>query len=322
MIDSRQLKELTKEGCITENEPLAGHTTFRIGGPADYFATPSDEKEVAEIISLCKKAGLPFFVMGNGSNLLVGDKGFRGLVLSISKKMSACQVEKGTCFGKPAMPPLKGDNHNEEVMGRIHAEAGISLAKLAGEAAREELTGLEFAAGIPGTLGGAVFMNAGAYGGEIKDVLLCARVLLPDGTIRSFSTEELSLGYRHSILMENHGIVLSAEFLLKKGNKEAVYARMKELAGKRMEKQPLEYPSAGSTFKRPEGYFAGKLIMDAGLSGYRVGDAMVSEKHCGFVINAGNATAKEVQTLMQEVSDKVFEASGVRLEPEVRMIGE
>ena len=304
MIDIRQLKELTKEECIIENEPLAGHTTFRIGGPADYFATPSSEKEVADILNFCRREGLPFFVMGNGSNLLAGDKGFRGLVLSISKNMSACRME------------------TEGEYTRIYAEAGISLSNLAGQAAKQGLTGLEFAAGIPGTLGGAVFMNAGAYGGEIKDVLASARVLLPDGTIQSFSTKELKLGYRHSILMENNGIILSAQFLLKKGNKEAIYARMKELAGKRMEKQPLEYPSAGSTFKRPEGYFAGKLIMDAGLSGYRVGDAMVSEKHCGFVINAGKATAKEVRTLMQEVSDKVFETFGVRLEPEVRMFGE
>lgn len=303
-MDSRQLKELTKEGCIIENEPLAGHTTFRIGGPADYFATPSSEKEVADIITFCRKEGLPFFVMGNGSNLLAGDKGFRGLVLSISKNMSACRMEtKG------------GQTH-------VFAEAGISLSALAGQAARQELTGLEFAAGIPGTLGGAVFMNAGAYGGEIKDALVCARVLLPDGTIRRFSKEELELGYRHSVLMENNGIVLSAEFLLGKGKKEEIYAKMKELAAKRIEKQPLEYPSAGSTFKRPEGYFAGKLIMDAGLSGYRVGDAMVSEKHCGFVINAGKATAEDVRTLMREVSDLVFEKCGVRLEPEVRMLGE
>lgn len=284
---------------ITLNEPMSKHTTFRIGGTADVFVTPK-VSEVADIVKLAKEYKVPVTVIGNGSNLLVGDKGIRGLVLS---------------FGKPADEIVLEGTH-------MRVGAGTLLSKSAQEAAKNSLTGLEFAAGIPGTLGGAIVMNAGAYGGEMKDVVVSATVLTPQGEVKVLSLEELELSYRHSCIPENDYIVLEAELTLAVGKEEEIRAIMDDFKGRRIDKQPLEYPSAGSTFKRPEGYFAGKLIQDADLRGYSVGGAQVSEKHCGFVINKGGATAADVCTLMKNVKEKVYEQFQVELEPEVKMIGE
>ena len=289
---------LTKEQILVD-EPMSRHTTFKAGGPADYYLIP-EEGQIVEVIQLCQEEDVPYYVIGNGSNLLVGDKGIRGVVMEIGSGISEVSLKENV----------------------ICAQAGISLARLAQEAARAGLTGLEFASGIPGTVGGAVVMNAGAYGGEMKDVLAWALILKPDGELQKLSAEELQLSYRHSIVPEIGGIVLQAAFQLAPGNVEQIRDKMEQLRKQRMEKQPLEYGSAGSTFKRPEGYFAGKLIMDAGLRGYRVGDAQVSEKHCGFVINRGQATATEILKLIQDVKAQVKEQFGVELEPEVKMIGE
>ncbi len=292
------LQILTKEQILID-EPMSRHTTFRVGGPADYYLKP-ELAQTAEILKLCREDGLSVQVIGNGSNLLVGDRGIRGVVLEIGTSVAEVSVE-GT---------------------QIRAEAGATLAKLAQEAAKAGLAGLEFASGIPGTVGGAVVMNAGAYGGEVKDVLQYAKILCEDGEVREFTAEELELSYRHSIVPEINGIVLEAVFVLEEAKESQIRARMEELREQRTTKQPLEYPSAGSTFKRPEGYFAGKLIMDAGLRGYRVGDAQVSEKHCGFVINRGQATAADILKLIEDVKAVVLEQFGVELEPEVKLVGE
>ncbi len=285
---------------ILTNEPMSRHTTFRIGGPADYFIMPGTAEELAQVIRLCREADMPFYIMGNGSNLLVGDKGYRGAVIQIFKRMNEVRVQ---------------DNC-------IYAQAGALLSKIAAEALKAGLGGFEFASGIPGTLGGALMMNAGAYGGEMKQVLKSAEVLDMEGNVFSLPVEEMELGYRTSIFSKRGYIVLGAEIVLQPGNPQEIRDKMEDLKERRVTKQPLEYGSAGSTFKRPEGYFAGKLIQEAGLRGFRVGDAQVSEKHCGFVINRGNATAAEVMRLMNEVTDRVEKNSGVRLEPEVKRIGE
>ncbi|MBO4505773.1 MAG: UDP-N-acetylmuramate dehydrogenase, partial [Lachnospiraceae bacterium] len=246
---------------------------------------------------------IPYYIIGNGTNLLVSDDGFRGIVVVIKEgKADISYVER-----------------EEEVLVRAHA--GAPLTKVAYDAARRGLAGFEFAAGIPGSVGGAVFMNAGAYGGEIKDVIVSARVMDTEGNIFDMDRDALELSYRHSVIGEKNLIVLEAVFALKRGDTGTILATISELNAKRRDKQPLEYPSAGSTFKRPEGYFAGKLIEEAGLKGYSVGDACVSEKHCGFVINKGRATSSDIIKLIGEVSDRVYRNSGVRLEPEVRMIG-
>lgn len=284
---------------VLKDEPMSRHTTFRIGGPADYFVCP-DREQIAEALAVAKKCGMAITVIGNGSNLLVGDKGIRGLVVEIGSAMNQIMVDK---------------NH-------ITAGAGALLSQVAAKAAAAELGGMEFAAGIPGSVGGAVTMNAGAYGGEMKDILRAVTVLTPEGELKTLDVSEMDLSYRHSCVPEQQYIVLEAEIELGYKPEEEIRAQMEELRNKRIEKQPLEYPSAGSTFKRPEGYFAGKLIMDAGLRGYRVGDAQVSEKHCGFVINRKNASAQEVRQLMQDVQDKVKAQFGVMLEPEVKMLGE
>lgn len=284
---------------VLKDEPMSRHTTFRIGGPADYFVCP-DREQIAEVLAVAKKCGMAITVIGNGSNLLVGDKGIRGLVVEIGSAMNQIMVDK---------------NH-------ITAGAGALLSQVAVKAAAAELGGMEFAAGIPGSVGGAVTMNAGAYGGEMKDILRTVTVLTPEGELKTLDVSEMDLSYRHSCVPEQQYIVLEAEIELGYKPEEEIRAQMEELRNKRIEKQPLEYPSAGSTFKRPEGYFAGKLIMDAGLRGYRVGDAQVSEKHCGFVINRKNASAQEVRQLMQDVQDKVKAQFGVMLEPEVKMLGE
>ena len=284
---------------VLKDEPMSRHTTFRIGGPADYFVCP-DREQIAAVLAVAKKCGMAITVIGNGSNLLVGDKGIRGLVVEIGSAMNQIMVDK---------------NH-------IPAGAGALLSQVAAKAAAAELGGMEFAAGIPGSVGGAVTMNAGAYGGEMKDILRTVTVLTPEGELKTLDVSEMDLSYRHSCVPEQQYIVLEAEIELGYKPEEEIRAQMEELRNKRIEKQPLEYPSAGSTFKRPEGYFAGKLIMDAGLRGYRVGDAQVSEKHCGFVINRKNASAQEVRQLMQDVQDKVKAQFGVMLEPEVKMLGE
>lgn len=285
---------------VLMDEPMRKYTTFRIGGPADYLVSVSDRREVKDIVAVCKEENVPYYIVGNGSNLLVSDKGYRGVIIRIFKDMAEIQVREN----------------------RIIAEAGALLSQIAVKALEAGLTGFEFAAGIPGTLGGACRMNAGAYGGEMKDVLEEVVVLDDRGEIRRLSAGELEPGYRTSVIAVKGYTALEATISLKKGEKEKIKEYMEQLRGKRVSKQPLEYPSAGSTFKRPEGYFAGKLIEDAGLRGFSVGDAQVSEKHCGFVINKGNASAAEVYELMRLVSDKVEEKSGVRLEPEVRRLGE
>lgn len=282
------------------DEPMKKHTTFRVGGNADYFVMPRTISEIQQITAICKKENLPYYILGNGSNLLVGDKGYRGVIIQIYKEMNDITVE-GEC---------------------IRAQAGALLSKVGSVAFDAGLTGFEFAAGIPGAVGGAVVMNAGAYGGEMKDILVSATVLAEDGKVLTLTNEEMELGYRTSIIAKKNYIVLEAEYQLQRGDKAEIRAKMDELKNRRVTKQPLEYPSAGSTFKRPEGYFAGKLIQDAGLRGFQVGGAQVSEKHCGFVINTGNATAADIVELMKQVSEKVFQEFGVTLEPEVKRLGE
>ena len=296
----KQLCEIAGKENVRTDEPMKQHTTFRIGGAADYFVSPQTTDQIKNIIDLCKSEAMPWYVIGNGSNLLVSDQGYRGVIIQLYKEMSQVEVEGNV----------------------IRAQAGASLARIAGAALEAGLTGFEFAAGIPGTLGGACVMNAGAYGGEMKDVLVRVTVLDEDDKIHVIEKDDLELGYRTSIIAKKGYTVLGAEIELQEGEKEAIRTRMNELKEKRVTKQPLEYPSAGSTFKRPEGYFAGKLVQDAGLRGFRVGDAMVSEKHCGFVINAGEATAAQVDELMKQVSAKVREQFGVTLEPEVKRLGE
>ena len=288
-------------GCrVTANAPMAQATTFRIGGPADLLID-LPTAAAAPILALCKREAIPYLFIGNGSNLLVGDKGIRGAVLRL--------LDDG------ADPVLLDGN-------RLYAPAGMQLKRLCMFAREQSLTGLEFAFGIPGTVGGAVYMNAGAYGGEMVDVVESADCVSADGETYTLSAEELGLGYRHSALMENGGIVLGVTLRLTPGDYDTIAATMKDLMGRRREKQPLEYPSAGSFFKRPEGYFAGKLIQDAGLKGFSVGDAQVSEKHAGFVVNRGNATAADMVELCRQVQAKIMETDGVLLEPEVRFIGE
>ena len=285
---------------VLVDEPMKRHTTFRIGGPADFFLLPSTVDEVRGILEICREEELPYFILGNGSNLLVSDKGYRGVIIQLYRNFSNISVEG-----------------NE-----ICASSGALLSQIAAAARNASLTGFEFAGGIPGTLGGAVFMNAGAYGGELKDVLKEAVVMTEQGEILTLPVEKLDMGYRTSRIKKAGYLVLEARLVLEQGDMDKIRDITKDLTEKRVSKQPLEYPRAGSTFKRPEGYFAGKLIMDAGLRGYQVGDAQVSEKHCGFVINKGNATAADVLTLIENVREKVQEQFGVTLEPEVKFLGE
>ena len=295
-----KLKQIIPEKYILSNEPMKKHTTFRIGGPADIFAAPESIEEIEAVCRFAKEEGIPLFVLGNGSNLLVADDGMDGIVLQIYKNYSGIEV-----------------NGNE-----LTVKAGTLLSSTSKAALNEELTGFEFAGGIPGTFGGAVVMNAGAYGGEMVQVLKEVKVLTKDGEIKTLKAEELELGYRTSNVLKNEYVVLEGVIALEKGNKEEIKAKMDEYALARKTKQPLEYPSAGSTFKRPEGYFAGKLIQDAGLRGFQVGGAQVSEKHCGFVINRDHATSADICNLMDQVSEIIFEKFGVRLEAEVKKIGE
>lgn len=293
-----ELKAVTAENRIFTDEPMKKHTTFRVGGPADILVQPKGT-ELASVIRLCRKYDVPYQVIGNGSNLLVGDRGIRGLVIEMLSKEDEICVEDDC----------------------ITVGAGMLLSKTANRAAEHGLTGMEFAAGIPGSIGGAVVMNAGAYGGEMKDILTAVTVLDQEGNEKILSAEELELGYRTSCILKKGYIVTGAKIKLKHGEETAIRARMEELKKQRVEKQPLEYPSAGSTFKRPEGYFAGKLIQDAGLKGYRCGDVMVSEKHSGFVVNVGKGTCHDAMQVIEYVQKAVYEQFGVELELEVKRLG-
>ncbi len=284
---------------VKQNEPMSAHTTFRVGGPAAWFVIPETCDEMREAVKVCDDAGIPRYILGNGSNLLVSDAGFDGVIVS-TEKLNDIMID-GTS---------------------VTALAGALLSKIANEAFRNSLTGFEFASGIPGSAGGAAIMNAGAYGCEMKDVISNVYVFDEDLNIRQIGRDELEMGYRTSLLMRKGYPVISVTYQLERGDPDGIKALMDDLAARRREKQPLDYPSAGSTFKRPEGYFAGKLIEDAGLKGMSVGGARVSEKHAGFVINRGDATAADIYELCKEVSEKVKETSGVTLEMEVKILGE
>lgn len=293
------LEEIIEKDRIRYREPMKKHTTFRIGGPAKIFVQPETTAEIKNLIDYCKEQKLDYFLIGNGSNLLVSDEGFEGMVIQLFRNFSEITMD-GT---------------------RIEAKSGAMLSAVAAKAAAAGLGGMEFAAGIPGTAGGAVFMNAGAYGGEMKQIVEKVEILDREGRVRILSTDELMFGYRSSIIRKEGCIVLRIWFQLEKKPEAEIRRKMEELKQARISKQPLEYPSAGSTFKRPEGHFAGKLIMDAGLRGYRIGDAQVSEKHCGFIINRGNATAEEVLALIKEIQKRIREEKGIALEMEVQTLG-
>jgi len=293
------IENLVREPVLAD-EPMSRHTTFRVGGPAALYVAVSDTAELAGVIRACRAAGVKYYVIGNGSNLLVRDEGYDGVIIEIGKHMGMCTRNPGT--------------------DTITARAGASLAMVAALARDEGLTGFEFASGIPGTIGGACIMNAGAYDGEMKMVLESVKLMDEDGTVIEEKADRLGLSYRYSNIPERNLIVVEATIALTPGDRETISARMKELNARRMEKQPLEYPSAGSTFKRPEGYFAGKLIQDAGMRGYTVGGAQVSEKHAGFVINKGGATAADIWSLTCDVREAVLKTSGVILEREIRLI--
>lgn len=293
------LWNMSEPGQLLRDEPMSRHTTFRIGGPADMMFFPAMEQQIALAIRLALDYHIPYTVIGNGSNLIVRDGGVIGLVIALGERFSHISIENNV----------------------LTAEAGATLSKVATEAQRAGLSGLEFASGIPGTLGGGCAMNAGAYGGQLSDALIDARVLI-DGEIRTLMRDEMQMGYRTTLPLREGGIVLSARFRLQSGDPNAISERTRELNARRREKQPLNFPSAGSVFKRPEGYFAGALIEQAGLKGAQIGGAQVSEKHAGFIVNIGNATAGDVLTLIERVQKTVFEHSGVHLETEVRVIGE
>ena len=297
---AERLKQAVGAGIFLTDEPMSRHTTFRTGGPADIYIEPSGVEELKQVLDICREENVAYTIIGNGSNLLVGDGGYRGVLIS---------------FGKPfAQVTIEG--------AQVRTGAGALLSAVAKQVLNASLTGFEFAAGIPGTIGGAVVMNAGAYGGELCQVLREATVLTPEGEVKTLPAEELELGYRTSCVQKNGYIVLEAVLQLQPGNADDIRAVMDALASKRREKQPLEYPSAGSTFKRPEGHFAGRLIQYAGLRGFRVGGAQVSEKHCGFVINRDHATSADILSLCRQVQEKVKAQSGVELELEVKLLGE
>lgn len=294
------LKEMIPSERIRLDETMSRHTTFRVGGPADYFIVPESIEELSKLVKYLNLVEREYFILGNGSNLLVGDHGYRGVVIWIADNFAEIKVEGN----------------------KIIAGAGAMLSKVASTALEAGLTGFEFASGIPGSVGGAMVMNAGAYGGEMKDIVKRVEVVTTDGDVFEMSNAEMNFGYRTSVCRKAKLAVTKVEFELEAGDKEAIKARMDELKAQRLAKQPLEFPSAGSTFKRPEGYFAGKLIMDAGLSGYTIGGAKVSEKHCGFIVNSGNASAIDIHDLIFEVQEKVKNRFNVKLEPEVCIIGE
>lgn len=295
-----ELRGQLPEDIVLLDESMQKHTTFKIGGPADMLVCPRTTDEIKLILLFCVKNQVPCFILGMGSNLLVLDKGIRGIVIQLGDNFNACQVD------------------GEE----IQAQAGIRLSALAKTAAHHALTGLEFAEGIPGSLGGAVLMNAGAYGGEMKDVITEVEAIDPAGNLKTFSADEMNFGYRHSMFQDNHYTVLASRMHLRKGVQEEIYTKMQAHARGRREKQPLEHPSAGSTFKRPEGYYVGPMVEEMNLKGFRIGGAEVSEKHAGFIINRGGATAADVLQLIQKIQAEAKVKFGVDLQPEIRIIGE
>ena len=294
-----RLRAIVGEENLLVNEPMSEHTTFEIGGPADFYVIPEDFDEVRDVIAACKDAGVDYFVLGCGSDLLVSDEGYRGVIVAVADGLVGVSVEDD----------------------EICCQAGVGLCEASEMACELGLSGLEFACGIPGSVGGACFMNAGAYGGCMADALKEVRVLLSDGSVVDVPAGELDLGYRKSRIADEGWVVLSATFGLNPGDPEKIRATMDDLTHQREEKQPLELPSAGSTFKRPEGHFSGKLITDAGLKGYQSGGAAVSKKHAGFVVNVGGATAADVHAVIEHVQDEVERQFSVRLEPEVRFLG-
>ena len=294
-----RLRSIVGEENVLVDEPMSEHTTFEVGGPADLYVIPESFDEVRDVLLACDEAGVERFVLGRGSDLLVSDDGYRGVIVAVGEGLMGVSVD-GT---------------------EMTCQAGVDLREASEMACELGFSGLEFACGIPGSVGGACFMNAGAYGGCVADVLKCVRALAPDGSQVTLDVEELDLGYRRSRVAADGLVVLSATFDLEKGDPEKIRAKMDDFTQRREEKQPLEMASAGSTFKRPEGHFAGKLIMDAGLMGYRVGGAEVSTKHAGFVVNTGGATAADVHAVIEHVQDEVERQFGVRLEPEVRFLG-
>lgn len=310
-------------GQILYEEPMARHCSFRTGGAADALAFVRSGREMAALLALLREQGEPFFLLGKGTNLLIGDGGYRGvLVTAVRSKEQAGEEAQGTADPDPSSADGQALDMIRVRGNRLTAGAGATLREAALAAMAHGLTGLEFAAGIPGTVGGGLVMNAGAYNGEMKQVVCSVRLLMPDGRFRTCTGDEMEFGYRDSLLRRVPAAALQAEMELRPGDPEAIRAKIADLGARRREKQPLEYPSAGSTFKRPEGYFAGKLIMDAGLRGYCVGGAQVSEKHCGFIINRDGATSAQIRQLIEEVQRKVFEDSGVRLEREVIFLGD
>jgi len=297
--------ELTDRGELIFDEPMSGHTSFKIGGPADAYASPSSVKDLAMLLRFCLEHEVPYLMLGKGSNLLVSDEGVRAVVISMER---FTRITRDGQF--------------------VSAFAGVSLRELCEYAQKEGLAGLEFASGIPGSVGGAVFMNAGAYGGEIRDMLYCSKCLIPevgelqgDYPVKHLKAADHCFGYRSSALQKRGLIAISSVFKLVEDDPQSILERMQDLDRQRWDKQPMDLPSAGSVFKRPEGYFTGKLVDDCGLRGFRIGDAMVSDKHCGFIVNVGTATAKEVMQVIRHVQDTVFQRFGVHLETEIRLIG-
>lgn len=294
------LKRILNEDLIFIDEPMKNHISFKVGGPADILVRPTTEEEIQAVFKLATENKLPFFVKGNGTNILIKDGGFRGLVIELADNFSDYKID-----GK-----------------LVTVQTGALLSVIGREVMKESLTGFEFASGIPGSLGGALAMNAGAYGGEMKNIVKSARLMDCEGNITEYTNEEMNFGYRHSRLTDEKKIAISAVIELEKGNYEEIKEKMADLAYQRRSKQPLEYPSAGSTFKRPEGYFAGKLIQDSNLKGVSIGGAQVSEKHSGFVINSNKATANDIISLIEHVKSTVYDLHGVQLEEEVKILGE
>jgi len=294
----KELKAVMAVENIKENEPMKNHTSFKVGGPADLFLMPQSRAELQAVLEICKQSEKPLYIMGNGSNLIVRDKGYSGIIIN-----------------------TKALNQVETVGETLIAEPGISLKDLANVALEQKLTGLEFASGIPGSLGGAVTMNAGAYDGEMKQVIKSITVITEDGSLKTISADQCHFDYRSSILQQHNWVLVSVELILKNGDYQAIQAKMLDLNTQRQTKQPLEYPSAGSTFRRPVGYYAGKLVQDAGFKGHSVGGAQVSEKHSGFVINKGGATAADILNLIGAIQSAVKDQFGVDLKTEVIVIG-
>lgn len=295
-----EIKKMLPSDIIFESEPMKKHTTFFAGGEAKLYICIKEISQLQQLMSYLTGNKIPYFIIGNGSNILVSDNGFNGVIIEIGNAFSGVSVENN----------------------RIRAKAGTLLSKVSNCAMKESLSGIEFASGIPGTIGGAVVMNAGAYDGEMKQVVKEVTILCPDGNIITLSNDEMKFGYRFSVIKENPYVVLEVVLELEKKEQIEIKKKMEDFSNRRREKQPLEYPSAGSTFKRPKGYYAGKLIMDSDLRGFKIGGAQVSEKHCGFIINKDNAAAKDIYLLVKEVQRRVKETSGVMLEPEIIFLGE